>query len=58
MCIVDRINELKSIQIVKNSNEYNEKLQKFENEIDFQIDGIIQSIQLRANKISIQQKEW
>lgn len=47
----------KSIQTVHNNDHYNEKLQKFEDEIDFHVTNVIESIHQTADILTIHHKE-
>lgn len=47
----------KSIQIVNKNEHFNEKLDKFDHEIDFHVDGIIKFIQITANILNSYHKE-
>lgn len=47
----------KSIQIVNNDDHYIEKLQKFEDEIDYHVNNVIKSIHQTADILTIHHKE-
>jgi len=53
----DSINVSNTIQSVNNNNHYDDKIQKFEDEIDFQLDKVLKSIQLTANMLSTHKNE-
>lgn len=47
----------KLIQIVNNDNHYKEKLQKFQDEIDFYVDKVIKSIHQTGDILTIHHEE-